>query len=142
MPKFWSISPHEHFEENNVVQNKVSFVFFKFWAINTGTLPKSFWMRCLNWKIQIQGINLYHISWWCSTTHFVNFRLLAETFRRVYRNCSLRALRIVLKGKGSFEQRNVFQRISELERNNLKFSPKKLARKPNLCSISPEEYFE
>ena len=32
MTKLWSISPEEHFEENNVVQNKNSLVFFKFWG--------------------------------------------------------------------------------------------------------------
>ena len=40
MQKFWLISPKEFFEENNVVQNKSVFVFFKFWAKNFGKLPK------------------------------------------------------------------------------------------------------
>ena len=141
MPNLWSIRPNEHFEENNVVQNKISFVFFKVWAINAGTLPKNIWMRSLNWKLQIQGIKFYHISWW-SMTHFVNFRLLAELFRRVYRNCSLRALRIVLKAKGSFERRNVFLKIFRVRAKQFEIFDKKSARKPNICSISPEEYFE
>ena len=107
MPNFCSISPKEHFEENNVVQNKISFVFFKVWAINAGTLPEIFWMRSLNWKLHIQGIKFYHI-FWCSMTHFLRFRLLAEIFWRVYRNCFLQALRIVLTEENFFRTKKCF----------------------------------
>ena len=140
MPKFWRISPREHFQENNVDQKKGSFVFFKFWAINAGMLLKNFWLPSLNWKLHIQGIKFYHISW-CSMTHFVSFRLLAGIFRRVYRNCFLRALRIVLTEEKLFRAKKCFKWVSELERKRFRFSAKKSARTPNFCSISPKEHF-
>ena len=96
MQKFWLISRKERFEENNVVQNKSAFVFFKFWAKNVGKLPKKILLRPLNCILKVQGFSFHHISW-CSMTHFVNLRPLAEIFWRVYRNCFLWALRIVLK---------------------------------------------
>ena len=106
-----------------------------------GSCPKNFWLLSLNRKLHIQGIKFYRI-FWCSVTHFFNFRLLAEIFRRVYRNCFLRALRIVLKQKISFEQRSVLSMNFGFRAKNFGFSPKKLARIPNFCSIIPEEHFE
>ena len=109
MPNFLSISPKEHFEENNVVQNKNSFVFFKFWAISAGTLPKKFWLRSPKCISKVQGIFFHHISWY-SMTYFVSFRLLAEIFWRNYRNGFLWVLRIVLKEKKYFEQRSILSK--------------------------------
>ena len=141
MPNLWSIRPNEHFEENNVVQNKISFVFFKVWAINAGTLPKNIWMRSLNWKLQIQGIKFYHISSW-SMTRFVSFRLLADILWRVYRNCFLRAIRIVLTEEKFFRTKKCFLKFFGVRAKQFEIFDKKSARKPNNCSISPEEYFE
>ena len=106
MPKFWSISSKEHFEVNNVVQKKSSFVFFKFWAINAGTLPEKNWLPSPECILKVQGIIFHHISW-CSMTYFVSFPLLLEIFWRKNRNGLLWVLRIVSKEKKSFEQRSV-----------------------------------
>ena len=65
LPKIWSFSPKEHFEKNNVVQNKNPLVFFRFWAINIGTLPQKIWLRFLNCKLKVKKI---HFS-----SHFLMF---------------------------------------------------------------------
>ena len=96
MPKFWSISSKEHFEVNNVVQKKSSFVFFKFWATNAGTLPEKKWLPSPKCILKVQGIIFLHISW-CSMTYFVSFPLLLEIFWRKNRNGLLWVLRIVSK---------------------------------------------
>ena len=93
-------------KKNNVRKEKLSIVFFRLSAKNTGTLLKNFWLRSLNWKLHFQGIKFYHI-FWCSVTHFFNFRLSAEIFWTSSCNCFLRALRIVLTKERSFEQRSV-----------------------------------
>ena len=140
MPKFWSLRPNEHFEEINVVQNRISFVFSKFWAINAGTLPKNFWMRSLNWQSYIQGIKFYHISW-CSMTHFVSSRLLAEVFWRVHRNCFLWVLRIVLKEKVLSKKEDFFQRVSDLEREKFSIPANKISRNAKILIASPKRTF-
>ena len=72
--------------------------------------------------LKVQGIIFHHI-FWCSITHFVSFRLLAGVFWRVYRNCFLRALKIVLteekfsRTKKSFSK-EFFQRVSDFEQKN------------------------
>ena len=141
MQKFWSISPKEHFEENNVVQKKSAFVVSNFWAKDAGTLPKNFWLRSLNCILKVQGIIFHHIPW-CSMTHFVNFRPLVELFRRVYRNSFLWALRIVLKEKNLSNKEVFLYWSSELEQKHFRFPVKKSAGMPYFRSISPGEHFE
>ena len=107
-----------------------------------GNCPKNFWLSSLNWKWHIQGIKFYHISW-CSITHFVSFRLLAGVFWRVYRNCFLRALRIVLtEEKFSRTKKSFSKEFRILSKKNLHFRQTKSAGMPNFCSISPKEQFE
>ena len=55
MTKLRSVSSKEHFEENSVVQKKSSFVFFKFWATNAGTLPKKLLVAVSKLKITYPG---------------------------------------------------------------------------------------
>ena len=142
MPNFLSIGPKEHFEENNVVQNKISFVFFKFWAISAVTLPKKFWLRSPKCISKVQG-NFFHRIFWWSMTYFVSFRHLAEIFWRVYRNGFLWALRIVLKGKKLFEQRSVLLvSFGFGAKQSLEIRQTKSAGMPNFLSISPKEHFE
>ena len=129
MQKFWLISAKEFFEENNVAQNKSVFVFFKFWAKNVGKLPKKIWLRPLNCILKVQGKIIHHISW-CSMTHFVNLWPLAEIFWRVYRNCFLWALRIVLKERNPSNKQVFLEWSSELEQKYFRFPAKKSVGMP------------
>ena len=104
MPKFHSISPAEHFEETMLWRRNILLTLSDFKRKTLVRWTKNFWLRSLNWKLHIQGIKFYLNSSF-SMTRFVSFRILAEIFWRV---CFLRALRIVLKRKSSFEQRSVF----------------------------------
>ena len=107
MPNFCSISPKEHFEGNNAEKKNFFHIYFRNWLKNAGKLPREIWLRSLNWKLHIQGIKFYLISS-CSMTRFVSFRLLAEIFWRVYRNCFLRRWGSFWQKRSSFGQRSVF----------------------------------
>ena len=142
MPIFCSISPEEQFEESNVVKKKHSFVFFRLWTENGEKLHKKFLAAFCKLKIRYPGIKIHHISW-CSMTHFVSFRVLAEVLWKVYRNCFLRALRIVLTEDEFFRIKNCF--IEEFRIQSKKswdFRQTKSAGMPKIWSISPKEHFE
>ena len=102
---------------------------------------ENFWLRSQNWKLQIQRTNFYLIPWY-SMTHFVRFRILAEIFWRVYWNCFLRALRIVLTEEKFSRIKKCFFMIFGVRAEEFQILGGKMARMPNLCSISPEEQFE
>ena len=111
IPNFCSISPEEHFfKKNNDRKKKHSLVFFRLWAINAGTLLKNLWLRSLNWKIHIQGIKFYHISW-CSMTHFVSFRVLAGIFGEFIETAFFDRWGSFWQKRSSFVQRSVFLTI-------------------------------
>ena len=110
MPNFCSISPNEQFEEDNAEKKNIFYIYFRHWLKNAGKLPRKIWLHSLNWNLHIQGIKFYLISS-CSMTRFVSFRLLAEIFWRVYRNCFLRALRVVLTKETFFRTKKCFLMI-------------------------------
>ena len=107
-----------------------------------GSCPEEIWLRSLTWKLNIQGIKFHLISSG-SMTRFVSFRLLAEVFSEILSKLLSSSVedrfdrREVLSDKEVF-----FYWISDLEQKSFGFSPKKLSRMPNFCSISPEEQFE
>ena len=141
MPNFCSISLKERFEKNTMLEGRIFPLSSSDSQRKTlGSCPKNFWLLSLNRKLHIQGIKFYRI-FWCSVTHFFNFRLLAEIFRRVYRNCFLRALRIVLKQK-IFRTKKCFLKNFGFRAKKFWIFAKKSARMPNFCSISPSEHFE
>ena len=79
--KFWSISPRKILRKTMLLRRKI-LSSFSIFARKTLTLPKKVWLRSPNSILKVQGIVFRHISW-CSITHFVSYRLLAEIFWRV-----------------------------------------------------------
>ena len=115
MTKLWSISPEEHFEENNVVQNKNSLVFFKFWGKKRSDIA----------EIILASLNKLHVKSPrnCFSSHFLMFDYpfcQFPTFSRGF----LESLSKLLSSsaKDRFDRRKVlsnkeefFQRVSDFE---------------------------
>ena len=104
-PTFWSISPKERFEENNVVKNKNSFVFFNFWAKNAGMLPKKYWLRSLNCILKVQGFFSPHFLMFGDP--FCQFPFFSRDFLESLSKLLPSRAEDCLEGKKSFEERSV-----------------------------------
>ena len=75
-------------------------------------------------------------------SHFVSFRLLAEIFWKVYRNCFLQALRIVLTEEMFFRTKKCFSKNFGVRAKKILDLRQKKATQPNFCSSSPVEHLE
>ena len=104
-------------------------------------MPKKLQLRSLNCIINIQGRNFL--------SHFLmfdepicRFATFSGPFWRVYRNCFLCALRIVLKEKSFREQRGVYNEFRSQIKNFQVSGKKNSAGMPKFHSISPAKHFE
>ena len=132
MTKLWSISPEEHFDENNVVQNKNSLVFFKFWGKKRSDIA----------EIILASLNKLHVKSPrnCFSSHFLMFDYpfcQFPTFSRGF----LESLSKLLSSsaKDRFDRRKVlsnkeefFQRVSDFEQKKITFPANKISRNAKL----------
>ena len=105
MTKLWSISPDEHFEENNVVQNKNSLV-FKFWGKKRSDIA----------EIILASLNKLHVKSPrnCFSSHFRMFDYpfcQFPTFSRGFLESLLKLLSSSAKDR--FDRRKVLSNKEE-----------------------------
>ena len=120
----------------------LSIVFFRLSAKNAGKLPKKLLAAFRKLKItyprdQILSHFLMFDDPFCQFPTF-----LAEIFWKVCRKSFPWRQKIVLKEKKHSSKEVFCLWILDLEQKSFRIPPKKSARMPNFCSISPKEHFE
>ena len=110
-----SLSPGEPLEDKKALKREF-FVPFRFWAKNTCTLAKFYWLPSLNCILPNQ--RNFHGNFSSGLiTWTVKFRLSAKYFWGAWQNCFLCALTVVLEEKRLFSKIVFFSTICRLRAN-------------------------